>query len=229
VSLAGRQPSAPEQGFLELLGSDNAQRLRSLGIVRSYPRGVALFHEGQQSDRVFIVVSGRIKLVCVTDEGKEIVVAIRGAGDLLGELAALDGLPRSASGIALDDVEALVIPPGDFAAFLERHSEVALTIARTLGCRLRDADRKRVEFATQDSVGRLASRLVELLERFGEPVGDGLLIDLPISQEELAGWTGCSRDAITKALHTMRELGWLETRRRSFLVTNPEALKKRAV
>jgi CRP/FNR family cyclic AMP-dependent transcriptional regulator len=212
-----------------MLEAEQAEQLRSRGVVRSFPTGTALFHQGQQSDRVFVLLKGRVKLACLTQEGQEILVAVRGPGDLLGELSAIDGQPRSATGMALDEVEALVISPSDFGALLEQQPGVSLAIARILSWRLRDADRKRVEFAAQDSIGRLASRLVELLERFGEPAEDGVRIDLPISQDELAGWTGCSRDAITKALYTMRDLGWLETGRRTILVKDADALKARAV
>lgn len=227
--MAGQPPASGEPVFLEMLEPEQAEHLRSRGVVRSYPTGTALFHQGQQSDRVFVLLEGRVKLFCLAEGGLEILVAVRGPGDLLGELSAIDGQPRSATGIALDDVDALVVPPRDFTALFEQHPSAALAIARILGWRLRDADRKRVEFAAQDSVGRLASRLVELLDRFGEPVEDGVRIDVPISQDELAGWTGCSRDAITKALHTMRKLGWLETGRRTILVKDLDALKDRAV
>lgn len=100
---------------------------------------------------------------------------------------------------------------------------------RMLGRRLRDADRKRGEFTAQDSMGRVAARIVELAERFGESSETGVHIDLPISQEELAGWTGCSREAVSKALQAMRGLGWIETQRRSITALDIEALRRRAL
>ena len=75
-----------------------------------------------------------------------------------------------------------------------------------------------VEFAAQDSMSRVAARIVELSDGFGKPDGDAIRIDLPISQEELAGWTGCSRDSVVKALQAMRGLGWIETQRRRITV-----------
>ena len=88
--------------------------------------------------------------------------------------------------------------------------------------RLRDADRKRVEFTAQDSMSRVAARIVELCGavRGGATTGS-IRIDLPISQEELAGWTGCSRDSVVKALQAMRGLGWIETERRRIIVRRP--------
>jgi CRP/FNR family cyclic AMP-dependent transcriptional regulator len=197
-------------------------------MVRSYPRGSALFHERQISDRVIVILSGRVKLSRVSEDGTEVVFAIRDAGDLLGEQSAIDGEPRSATAIALDPVEALVVPTRDFIVFLEENPRAALQITRMLSQRLRDADRKRFEFASQDSVGRVAARIVELAERFGSPVDGGVQIDLPISQEELAGWTGCSREAVSKALQTLRAPGWIETRRRHITVLDLEAVRRRA-
>jgi CRP/FNR family transcriptional regulator, cyclic AMP receptor protein len=218
-----------DESFLAALSPEAADALRSRGVVRSYERGTALFHERQTSDRVFVVLSGRVKLSSVSEDGKEIVLAIRGPGDLLGELSAIDDEPRSASALALEPVEALVVPTSDFKSFLGQNPPVALWVMRMMSRRLRDADRKRGEFAAQDSMGRVAARIVELAERFGAPAETGVRIDLPISQEELAGWTGCSREAVSKALQAMRGLGWIETQRRSITALDLEALRRRAL
>jgi CRP-like cAMP-binding protein len=95
--------------------------------------------------------------------------------------------------------------------------------------RLRDADRKRIEYLAQDTVGRVCSRLVELSDRFGEAEADGMHIELAITQEELAGWTGSSREAVIRALRTLRELGWIETRRRGVTLLEVEQMRGRAV
>jgi len=214
--------------FLAALDEGEAGELKERGIVRTYQRGTALFHEQQTADRVMLIQKGWAKLSALSEDGKEVVLAIRGPGDLVGELSAIDGEPRSATATALAPVDVLVLAAGDFRAFLERNPRVALLLVAMLARRLRDADRKRVEFTAQDSTGRVAARVVELSERFGDEVEQGLRIDLPISQEELAGWTGCSRDSVVKALHAMRELGWIETERRRITVLDVEALRRRA-
>ena len=95
--------------------------------------------------------------------------------------------------------------------------------------RLRDADRKRAEFAAYDTVGRVASRLLELADRFGESQENGIRISLPLTQEELAGWTGSSREAVSKALSSLRSLGCIETKRRGITILDIGRLRKRAV
>jgi CRP-like cAMP-binding protein len=220
--------AAGQRRFLSALEPKIADELRKRGIPRRYPRGTALFHERQPGDRVMVVLSGTVKLISVSEDGKEVLLALRGPNDLLGELGALDGRARSASAIALDEVEALVMPAADFKAFLESHPRAAVVILEMLATRLRDADRKRVEFSAQDSMSRVAARIVELSERFGEEDGADIRIDLPISQEELAGWTGCSRDSVVKALQSMRGLGWIDTERRRIVVHDLDAVRQRA-
>ncbi len=108
------------------------------------------------------------------------------------------------------------------------HPDVALLFLQMLSRRLRDADRKRVEYGAHDTVGRVRARLVELAERYGEPVDRGIQIGLPLSQEEFAGWTGASREAVGKALQTLREVGWVTTERRRITVLDLEALRRRS-
>src|SRR3954454_14000981 len=205
-ALAGTlAPVNPEAGerpltFLDALDEDDRRALRARGTVRRFARGTALAHAGQVPDRVLVLVSGHVKLTRVTDEGREVLLAIRGVGDLVGEQGAIDGAPRSASIVALDAVEALALPPDDFLAFVTRTPEASLYIMRMLAGRLRDADGKRVEFAAQDVVGRLAARLCELTQRFGEaePGASEARIDLALTQEDLASWTGASREAVSR-------------------------------
>ena len=197
------------------------------GNRRRYPRGTTLMNEGDRSERMVVIVAGLVKVSYYTDDGREVVLAIRGPGDLLGELAALDGEPFSATVTALDDVEALVMTVGDFRKVLAEEPDFGLSLFKSLSRKLRDADRKRVEFAAYDSVGRVASRLVELAETFGEDALEGIRIGLPLTQEELAGWTGCSREAVAKALQTLRNRDLIESHRRGVTVKDLEGLRLR--
>jgi CRP-like cAMP-binding protein len=214
--------------FLEALSPEQRSVLQARGTVRRFTRNAALAHAGQQGDRVLVILKGHVKMTRVTEDGRDVLLAIRGPGDLVGEQSAIDGEPRSASIVALDAVEALAIPPRDFLAFVTATPDASLYVMRQLAARLRDADRKRVEFAAQDVVGRLATRLGELCDRFGEPVEDGTRIDLALTQEDLAGWAGASREAASRALQQMRSLGWVTTGRRSLTCHDLEALRRRA-
>ncbi len=218
----------PAVGFLGALDARQSEALRAIGTRRRFRKGQALFHEGGSSDRVVVLLSGRVKVSTLTEDGKEVVLAFRGPGDLLGELAAIDGEPRSATVEAIEPAEAIAIAAGGFRSFLIAHPEVSVLLLQMLSRRLRDADRVRVEYGAHDTVGRVAARLVDLVDRYGEPAEDGFRIGLPLSQEELAGWTGASREAVSKALHTLRAAGWVRTERRKITVLDLEALRRRS-
>jgi CRP/FNR family cyclic AMP-dependent transcriptional regulator len=177
---------------------------------------------------VLLVRSGQAKVTVLDRDGHEVILGFRGPGELLGELSSVDAAPRSATATALEPMTALGIPGDAFRHLLDHRPAVAHALLGVLAARLREGDRQRLEFAAYDVVGRLARRLTELAERFGEPCDDGLEITLSLSQGELAGWAGCSREAASKALATLRGLGWIETTRRRIVVRDVEALRRYA-
>jgi CRP/FNR family cyclic AMP-dependent transcriptional regulator len=220
--------AAVDLPFMDALAPEDAARLRLLGGRRRHAAGTALFRERESGDCVLVMLSGRVKLVTLTRDGHEVVLGVRAPGDLIGEMSALDGSDRNATAIALEAVEARAITVPDFVAFLESTPRAGLALARLLCGRLRDADRKRAEYVGLDTLGRVAARLVELAERFGSPTTDGVVIEVHITQEDLAGWTGSSREAVIKALRKLRELGLITTGRRSVTVLDLVELRRRA-
>ena len=204
--------------------------LARMGRVRRFRKGAILFGEGDRSDWVAYILKGSVKASTYGDDGRETVHNVLGPGELLGDLAGIDGEPRSATVTALEPVEAAVVPADEFAAFLEGHPRAALELLRSVARRLRSSDRRRVEFGTMDVVSRLARLLLELADRYGEPApeGNGTRIALSLTQEELAGWAGASREAVVKALRVLRERGWVETRRREIRIVDRPALENRA-
>jgi CRP/FNR family transcriptional regulator, cyclic AMP receptor protein len=211
--------------WLAALAPEDAEALEALGSERTYRAGVAIFHQGDEPGSVLILLEGRVKLSLIGPNGKDVIVGFAGPGELVGEVAALDGSPRSATATAVDPVRALVITRAAFEAFVASHPAAALPLLRSLARRLRLADAQRLEFAAYDVVGRVARRLLELCERHGEPGEHGTVITLPLSQDELAAWTASSREAVAKALHLLRELRWVETHRRQIVVVDIEALR----
>ena len=184
-----------------------------------FPAGVRLLQQGEPGDKVIVIRRGRAKVTYLTPGGRELVLRFCGPGELVGELAVFDGRPRLSSVMALEPVEAIVIPAADFRALLHEDAEIAWRMLEMLSTRFRDADLKRVEFGASDTVGRVAARLIELHEHHG---------DLQISQDELAAWTGASHASVAAALRTLRELGWIETGRRRIVVLDTDALRARA-
>lgn len=201
--------------------------LRRDGQARRFRRGQALFIEGDLAERVFLVQRGSVLISRTSAEGREIVLGLRGPGDIIGELSTLDGEARSATAVAVQEVEAIVASGSSLTRALEDVSAAHELIA-ILAARLRDADRKRLEFATLDTLGRVSERLLDLAEGFGTASAEGIVVGLPLSQEQLASWCGASRESTVKALGTLRALNCISTGRQSLVIRDVAALRRHA-
>jgi CRP/FNR family cyclic AMP-dependent transcriptional regulator len=208
-----------------MLSAEGAADLVRRGRRRVYRKGSVIFSEGDRSEWVAFLVKGSVKASCFAADGRETVMNVVGAGELLGDLSAIDGEPRSATVIAMETTEAVVVGADDFGRFLEEHPSATVTLLRTVTHRLRLSDRRRAEFGSLDVVSRLARLIIELSDLYGTGDGD---IGVALTQEELAGWTGASREAVVKALRQLRDRGWIETARRRIKILDRDALARRA-
>jgi CRP/FNR family transcriptional regulator, cyclic AMP receptor protein len=202
--------------------------MREHGVRRTFRRGQALFSQGDIGERVFLVEDGWVTIRSSSPEGDEMVLNVRGPGELLGEMSILDHAPRSAAAVAVGDVTALVAPARAIARVIATDADAANDVVRVLLERLRQSDVQRLEFTVFTTVTRVARRLLALAESFGEPASDGIRVDLPLSQEELASWCGSSREATAKALRTLREVGAITTARRTVTVSDEAELRRQA-
>lgn len=219
----------PAGEFLALLSDTDRLDLEAVGRRQTAERGDVLLARGETGDRVMVIESGRVKISVTTQTGREVVLTFRGPGSLLGDQALVDESPRSATVTAVEPVSCLVVASSTFRSYLASHPDVALAMLAILSARLRESDRRVAEYAAADTLGRICARLVELCETQGD-VGDesAVRITLPITQEELAGWTGASIEATAKALRALRDLGWVATARRAIEVHDVAALRNRA-
>jgi CRP-like cAMP-binding protein len=183
--------------------------------------------EREPGERVILLLGGRVKATRVGEDGREIMLSIRDPGDLLGELASIDGHPRLATATALEPVDALVMAATTFRRHLEATPRVAVVLLEVVARRFREATVKRAEFTSLDTMGRLSARIMELGERYGQETDEGLTVVSPLSREELAAWTGASRAGVAQALQSLRALGWVRTQRRTLVVRDPQALRTR--
>jgi CRP/FNR family transcriptional regulator, cyclic AMP receptor protein len=213
--------------FLRQLSQADASALVQAAHERAFSRSEALVRAGAAGDDVAVVLSGSVRLVAFGVEGREVILAIRGPGELIGEMAALGGQRRTATAVAIDDVRAGFMHAEEFRAYLREHPDAALVLIRTLVRRLTESTRDVVDLATQDSVGRVAKRLLELAANHGTP-GDGGSVELGLTQDDLASWTGATRETVSRALRLMRQLGWVTTGNRTIVVLDSDALRKRS-
>ncbi|MEV4418768.1 Crp/Fnr family transcriptional regulator [Patulibacter sp. NPDC049589] len=219
----------PEPGtFLALLAGVDRDALLSLGGRRRFARGERLMHRGEPGDRLLFLLAGHVKASISDSRGREIVLSFRGSGDVLGELTFSHADPRSSNVTAIEPVAAQSVAASEFRAYLVQRPTAALTLIDVISGRFRAANLARFQFGELDTVGRVAARLIELCERYGDRNDTGIQIRLPLTQEDLGSWTASSRAGVAGALRTLRELGWIATERRRITVLDVEALTRRA-
>jgi CRP/FNR family transcriptional regulator, cyclic AMP receptor protein len=213
--------------FLQQLSREDAEALTRRVRRRTVKPGTEIIRAGSAGDEAVFVLAGRVRLLAYGSDRREVVLAIRGPGELIGEMSALGAGRRTATAVAVDEVEAGFLPSSELFAFLHDHPDTAVLVIRMLIRRLGEATQDVVDLATQDSVGRLAKRLVDLSAEHGRAASGGTEIELALTQDELARWTGATRETVSRALRLMRQLGWVATDRKTITVLDPAALRER--
>ena len=193
---------------------------------RTYRKGQVILRQGDEGDSLFVIVSGRVRIYTLSPEGHELSVMIGDPGDFFGEMAMLDGEPRSANAEAMQRTEVLLLQRRAFRHHLLAHPTAALHIIETLSQRLRRTTESAEELVSLNVPQRIARKLLELAERYGVDHGDGTLIDLDLSQEAIASLVGTTRESANRALSRWREQGIVQIERVRIRVLNPEKLEE---
>jgi CRP-like cAMP-binding protein len=211
-----------------MLDPDDRVILMGAGRFRRYRRGAPIIVQGDHGDTVFLVLSGRVKVTVNTADGREILLAVDGPGELLGEFEAIDpgGGPRTAGNVALEAVECRAMTGQEFRDLLDSHPSIPLVILRWAIRRLQAADRRRIDAASVDTTHRLARLLLELADNLGQADPSQVDIDIPLTQEELASQIAASRDAVVRALTSLRSRHLIATARRRITILDISALRQ---
>jgi CRP-like cAMP-binding protein len=218
----------PHRSFLGSLTSGDRKELLALGRRRVYPRGAAILHQGDEGKIVVLILNGVAKISIVAETGTEILVGIRGAGELIGEMAPLSGESRSASAAAATKVDGRVIGAGPFLEYFSRSPGVASRLAQMMADRLRAANRRRLEFSSYTSEVRIARVLSEVALAHGHPEGTALRIGPEITQADLASLSSASVRTVEKALQMFEQRGLVVRKRRNLIVLDPATLVAKA-
>ena len=209
------------------LDDQERQELEQLGVTRRHARGSYLMLEGDRSDHALLIRAGRLKIVHTDEDGRELVMAVRGPGELVGEVNALAGAngPRSASVVALDDVLVQSIRADELVSFVAARPNVSFALMRQLAARMREATTRQSDAARYDSRRRVARVLVEQAERFGQPDHAGTRVRTGLTQHELAGLAVASPTSVVRALAALRARGVITTARCSIVITDMAGLR----
>jgi len=195
--------------------------LAAVSELRPLQRGDVLFTENDEPDELFVVVSGRLAMVNRSIDGRESVVALMERGDLFGEMPLFDGQTRSTDGRALEQSEVIVIPYGPVKAMYNARPTLLWRAVELLANRLRVADGVLADSVFLDVTGRTAKRLLEI-------AGEADEFSLPVTQEELAGMVGASRERVNKAIASFVKLGWIEQRDRRYYILKRDQMELRS-
>lgn len=205
--------------------------LAALVEHRHYRRGDVVLRQGEIGEEVYVVLAGALKISRQFADARESVVAVLGPGDLIGELALFDPGPRSASAVAVGDLELARLGNGPLLAWLREHPEVAEGLLKALAQRVRKLNASRDDLVVTDVPGRVAKALLDLTRRFGRPLADppgAQRVRHGLTQEELAQLVGASRETVNKALAEFVSRGWLRLQTRGAVLLDPAALATRA-
>jgi len=190
---------------------------------KSYPKGSVIVFEDDPGDSFFLVHKGRVKVVLVGEDGREVILGVLGPGEHFGELSLIDDRPRSAHVIAMDDATLLVLRREDFKRRVEASPKVAWALLVELSRRLREADGKIGGLVLLDVPGRICRLLLDTAA-----VGDGTNIDRPLTHQTIAQMIGASRETVSRAMREFQDSGWISVERRRISLRDVDALKKRS-
>jgi CRP-like cAMP-binding protein len=202
-------------------GPDALERVAAAARLCQFSRNQVVFSEGDEAGELYVVQSGRIAIANRSADGRESVVALMEEGDLLGEMSLFLREGRTAQARALEPSELLAVPFPAIRALLESEPSLLWEVVALLARRLRSTDAALADSVFLDVTGRTAKRLLELAAGADEFV-------LPITQEELAGMVGASRERVNKAISAFIRLGWIEQLDRRYRITDREQLARRA-
>lgn len=206
------------------LEAGELERIAQVAIPRSFPSGARVFHEGDRSDACYLIRSGEVRVTREHSDGRAIALATLGAGELVGELAMLDGGVRSASVEALSDVELLAVSANDMRGLLERNADITTKLVIALAERLRESNERISRQSFQTVPSRVAGVLSQLAAADNAEEGrEGVTIRM--NQADLAQLAGTSRESVSRFLAVLERAGVVRVGRGRVTVFEPARLR----
>ena len=209
------------------LDDQAALELRQSMVALKLNKGQVLFKEGQEGDRLYVVVHGKIKLGTTSGDGRENLLSILGPGEMFGELSLFDPEPRTSTATAVTDARLVSLAHEAVIGLVTSNPQTSLELLRRLAQRLRKSNEILADLVFADVPGRVAKAIIDLGERFGVQKEDGLHVNHDLTQEELAQLVGASRETVNKALADFAARGWVKLEPRAVLVIDVERLSRR--
>ena len=204
--------------------------LRALAAVmkrRTFRAGEVIFHRDDPGQVLYLLRDGMVKIFITSPDGQEVALTIFGPGDYFGELALLDGQPRSASAVAIEQADTYALQRADFINAVLHHPRIAIQVMSVLSRRLRQTDAMVEDLLFLDVHGRVAKKLLELAELHGERTPEGIRIQLRLTQGELAAMVGASRESVNKVMGYFTDKRYIMTDKHKITLMKLADLRKR--
>jgi CRP/FNR family transcriptional regulator, cyclic AMP receptor protein len=211
--------------FFAELDEQELSQLGDLVMTKVFPRDNLIVLAEEAGDSLFVITSGQVKVSIISEDGREVILAMLGAGDFFGEMSLLDGKPRSATVIACDETELLVLRRNDFLRLLERVPNLAVKLLAALAARLRKADRKIESLALMDVNGRIASTLLQVAEDIGEHTPEGIAIRNRPTHQALASMAGTTRETVTRVLNRLERQKYIAVTAKDLVILRSKDLR----
>jgi len=196
------------------LQAEELTAMARVAVARNFAKHAIILHEGDKTDALYIIGSGKVKVVLSTGGGKEVILAILGKSEFFGEMSLLDQQPRSADVVAMEPTQLFAISKADFVNCLAHNPQMAFKIIQGLIQRLRSADRKIQSLALMDVYGRVARTLLDL----AKPENGKLIVGEKLSQQDLADMIGASREMVSRILKDLALSGHIRFEARRIIV-----------
>lgn len=209
------------------LDPDALRELASAARRRGFRAGEVIFHRDDSGQVLYVIREGKVKICINSPDGHEVVLAVFGPGDYFGELALLDGQPRSASAVAIDLVEVYALQRSDFINIVIHHPRIAIQVMNVLSQRLRQTDAMIEDLLFLDVHGRVAKKLLDLADLHGVRTVDGVRIDMKLTQSDLAALVGASRESVNKVLGYFVDKHFISTEKRKITILRLAELRRR--
>ncbi len=210
------------------LDPEALQRLAEVSVTRQLDRGQALFRQGDPGESLYVVVEGLLKVAVASGDGQEMLIATLRPPEVFGELSLLDEGPRSASAVATEPTTVLALGRADLLDVLHRYPAPVNELLKSMGTVIRRLTEQASDLVFLDLSGRTAKLLLQLAEREGSPAEDGTVLELSLSQGDLAEMVGVSRQSLNQTLHRFADRGWLRLDGGTIVLLDVQALEHRA-
>lgn len=194
------------------------QEVTNVSSKKTYRKDAVIFFEEDEGDALFIINKGRVKVAKFSGGGKEFILAILGAGDFFGDMSLLDGQPRSATVVAMEDTEVSIIRRQDFIILIRQNPQIAVKLLEALSLRLREANRKIGNLALLDVYGRLARILMDFAKLEGHKLDNGRISFRRPTHQAIANMIGTSRETVTRTLGDLHKRGYIKLKGKEIII-----------